>query len=56
MMEDNPLTARLTKAPARFLKLTPSDTVGVAECLIDAEGPRGKIRIQWKGGTPPNLA
>ena len=27
-----------------------------AECLIELEGPRGKLRIQWKGSTAPDLA
>ena len=27
-----------------------------AECLIEVEGPRGKLRIQWKGSTAPDLA
>ena len=29
---------------------------GLAECLIELEGPRGKMRIQWKGATAPDLA
>ena len=38
---------------ATFLELAPQ-TVCLSECLIELEGPRGKIRIQWKG--PPDLA
>ena len=30
--------------------------VGVSDCLIELEGPRGKMRIQWKGVTPSDLA
>jgi hypothetical protein len=30
--------------------------MGLAECLIELEGPRGKMRIQWKGATAPDLA
>jgi hypothetical protein len=26
------------------------------ECLIELEGLRGKMRIQWKGNTTPDLA
>ena len=29
---------------------------GLSECLIELEGPRGKMRIQWKGATAPDLA
>ena len=36
-----------------FLELAPQ-AIGLSECLIELEGPRGKIRIQWKG--PPDLA
>lgn len=39
----------------RFLELMPQPA-GPAECLIELEGPRGKMRIQWKGSTAPDLA
>jgi len=42
--------------PAAFLELMPSQAVGLSECLIELEGPRGKMRIQWKGATAPDLA
>jgi len=46
--------------PATFLELAPPQAVpsgpGLSECLIELEGPRGKIRIQWKGTTAPELA
>jgi len=29
---------------------------GLSECVIELEGPRGKMRIQWKGATAPDLA
>jgi hypothetical protein len=29
---------------------------GLTECVIELEGPRGKMRIQWKGSTAPDLA
>ena len=44
-----------TIAPATFLELMPPG-VDVAECLIELEGPRGKMRVQWKGATAPDLA
>jgi hypothetical protein len=31
----------------------PPQAVGLAECLIELEGPRGKMRIQWKGTARP---
>ena len=46
---------RLSTPPAAFVELlTPAS--GGAECLIELEGPRGKMRIQWKGNTTPDLA
>jgi len=34
----------------------PPPAADLAECPIELEGPRGKMRIQWKGATPPDLA
>jgi len=47
---------RPTVAQATFLELMPPQAVGCAECLIELEGPRGKIRIQRKGAAAPDLA
>jgi hypothetical protein len=51
---------RHAPAPAEFLELValqgaPPGT-GLSECLIELEGLRGKMRIQWKGATAPDLA
>jgi len=51
-------TAAAPGAPSQtptFLELLPQP-VSPAECLIELEGPRGKMRIQWKGATAPDLA
>jgi hypothetical protein len=60
MVESTPpslkATARHTPVPTTFLELMPPQAAGLAECLIELEGPRGKIRIQWKGTTAPDLA
>jgi hypothetical protein len=46
-----------TAAPtAGFLELVAPQAVGLTECLIELEGPRGKVRIQWKGAVAPDLA
>ena len=44
--------------PAGFLELVAplSSGPGLTECVIELEGPRGKMRIQWKGATAPDLA
>lgn len=49
-------TARHTPVSTTFLELAPLQAAGLAECLIELEGPRGKMRIQWKGTTAPDLA
>jgi hypothetical protein len=56
MATTGPAPARPTMAPATFLELVPPQAVGLAECVIELEGPRGKMRIQWKGATAPDLA
>ena len=48
-------TARLSAPPAAFVELLSPGTSD-AEYLIELEGPRGKVRIQWKGSTTPDLA
>jgi len=50
---------RVASAPApppAFVELLAPQAVGLSECLIELEGPRGKMRIQWKGATAPDLA
>ena len=42
--------------PPQFLELVTSPGAGAAECVIELEGPRGKMRIEWKGSTMPDLA
>jgi hypothetical protein len=56
MAEAGPAPALPTMAPATFLELVPPRAVGLSECLIELEGPRGTMRIQWKGDTAPDLA
>jgi hypothetical protein len=41
--------------PAAFVELVSPQAAGLSECLIELEGPRGKMRIQWKGTTAPDL-
>jgi hypothetical protein len=56
MAEASPASVRRTVAPATFLELMPPATIGVAVCLIELDGPRGKMRIEWKGATAASLA
>jgi hypothetical protein len=56
MAESADRSPRRAAAPTTFLELVPSQAGGLAECLIELEGPRGKMRIQWKGAAAPDLA
>jgi hypothetical protein len=46
--------------PAEFLELVATQVApsgsGLTECVIELEGPRGKMRVQWKGAMAPDLA
>ena len=46
--------------PAEFLELVATQVApsgsGLTECVIELEGPRGKMRVQWKGAVAPDLA
>jgi hypothetical protein len=42
--------------PATFVELTAPASPHVCECVIEIEGPRGRMRIEWKGSAPPDLA
>ena len=48
-------SVRRRRAPATFMELV-SPPAAAAECVIELEGPRGKLHIQWKGATAPDLA
>ena len=48
--------APATATPAESLELVAPQRVGLSECTIELEGPRGKMRIQWKGAAAPDLA
>lgn len=47
--------ARSFAPPQAFVELMTPPTAGLSECLIELEGRRGKMRIQWKGTTAPDL-
>jgi hypothetical protein len=51
----NPIRRRRAPARATFVELAPPATAAT-ECVIELEGPRGKLRIQWKGAAATDLA
>lgn len=49
--------ATAAKTPrTSFVEFVAPATMGGLECVIELEGPRGKLRIQWKGTTAPDVA
>ena len=59
--ESQPTGRRTTRRgasspPAAFMEFLTPGTGSGAECVIELEGPRGKMRIQWKGSGTPDLA
>jgi hypothetical protein len=42
--------------PAAFVELMAPAIRQGCECVIEVEGPRGRMRIEWKGPTAPDLA
>lgn len=43
-------------AQPAFVELISSSSAHSCECTIEVEGPRGRMRIEWKGSTAPDLA
>jgi hypothetical protein len=39
-----------------FVELIATPTTHPCECIIEVEGPRGRMRVEWKGSTAPDLA
>ena len=47
-------TAKTSSAPpTAFVELVASQG---CQCSIEVEGPRGRMRIEWKSSAPPDLA
>ncbi|HZB94724.1 MAG TPA: hypothetical protein VE268_02085 [Herpetosiphonaceae bacterium] len=49
-----PETKPASAPQTAFVELIP--TPSVCECMIEVEGPRGRMRIEWKSSTAPDLA
>lgn len=47
---------RRTMPAPQFLEVPASPLTGVAECVIELEGRRGRMRVEWKGSPAPDLA
>jgi hypothetical protein len=56
LAEAGAVAAKAAATPPTFVELIGSPGGGLSECLIELEGPHGKMRIQWKGTTAPDLA
>ena len=55
-----PRTASAEKAtsaaPPALVEWIAPPTSNPCECIIEVEGARGRMRIEWKGSTAPDLA
>ena len=38
-----------------FVELLAASATHPCECVIQVEGPRGRMRVEWKGTTAPDL-
>lgn len=48
--------ARPNRAPKpAFVELLAASATHPCECVIQVEGPRGRMRVEWKGSTAPDL-
>lgn len=56
LLAATPAAGRSTPPPAFVEFLAPPPTAALAECVIELEAPRGKIRVHWKGAAAPDLA
>jgi hypothetical protein len=43
-------------APAFIELIAQPPAAAGCECVIEVEGPRGRMRVEWKGSTAPDLA
>ncbi len=48
--------ARSAASLPSFLEVVGSSAIAGSECVIELEGPQGKMRVQWKGMGAPDLA
>ena len=44
-----------SSASPAFVEFLAPQPTPTCECVIEVEGPRGRMRIEWKGNTPPDL-
>ena len=56
MLTATPAAKAPSARPATFVELTAPASLHACECVIEVEGPRGRMRIEWKGSAPPDLA
>ena len=45
-----------TPAPAFIELIARPPSAAACECTIEVEGSRGRMRVEWKGSTAPDLA
>ena len=56
MTPAQPKARPVSTTPPAFVELIAPESTATLECTIEVEGPRGRMRIEWKGTTAPDLA
>ncbi len=51
-----PVAKPTVAPPPAFVEPIASPAAHPCECTIEVEGPHGRMRIEWKGSTAPDLA
>ncbi|HZB96048.1 MAG TPA: hypothetical protein VE268_08815 [Herpetosiphonaceae bacterium] len=54
--EAKPTPASPPPPQTAFVELIAGPAAHACECIIEIEGPRGRMRVEWKGSMAPDLA
>ena len=54
--EAKPTSASPLAPQTAFVELIAKPPALACECIIEIEGPRGRMRVEWKGSIAPDLA
>jgi hypothetical protein len=55
-MKGTAATAQTASVPAFVELIAQPPAAAACQCTIEVEGPRGRMRVEWKGSTAPDLA
>jgi hypothetical protein len=55
MIASSPIARPKRAAKPAFVELLAASATHPCECVIQVEGPRGRMRVEWKGSIAPDL-